>query len=141
MVIIVHFIIGHYLNLSRIYGFKPCIFVQPNFFNMKKHIFDYYIWKNAFFEFFSKMYIHLSSIGEEEVKRRGYEVLSLCEFEYSCCDFYCWLSLATLHSRNTNLVWRSSTSTSWSASLVKWIFLPLQSFFDDDHKNVHQSCF
>jgi len=25
------------LDLSRIYGFKPCIFVRPNFLRMKRH--------------------------------------------------------------------------------------------------------
>ncbi len=36
--------------------------------------------------------VHLSSIGEEEVKRRGYEVLNLCEFRYSC--FLLWIQLS-----------------------------------------------
>lgn len=117
------------MDLSKVYSFKPCMFVHPNLFNMKKHIFYYYVWKNELFEkkikclwllcvHLSSIAIHLPSIGEKEVKRRGAEVLSFCEFRYSWCDSCCELSLATPHSKSTNPVWQSSV-TSWPTSLVK----------------------
>ncbi len=39
-----------YLDLSRLFGFKPCIFMHlKENLNMKRHIFYYYIWKNTLF--------------------------------------------------------------------------------------------
>jgi len=89
----------------------------------KRHIFYYYVRKNKLFEFillnvFGCCVFIFLPFGEEEVKRWGAKVLSLCEFKYSCCNSCCQLSLATLRSKNTNLVWQSSM-TSWPRSLVK----------------------
>jgi hypothetical protein len=107
------------------------MFVCFNFFNMKNTSFVITYEKNKLFEkiikclwllcvHLSSIAIHFPSIGEKEAKRRGAEVLSLCEFKYSCCDSCCGLSLATPRSKNTNLVWQSLI-TLGPTSLVKQV--------------------
>lgn len=82
--------------------------------------------KNALFEFFSKMslaIVHSSFLhwwgGGEEERIWGFKLMWIWIL---MLWFFCWLSLAALHSKHTNLVWRSSASASWSTSLVKWMF-------------------
>jgi hypothetical protein len=76
----------HSMDLSKVYGFKPCIFMCPNFFRYKKTYFGLncickktffglnYIWKDTLFDFFSSkiflvVVIRFPCIGEEEKTR------------------------------------------------------------------------
>ncbi len=115
------------MDLSRVYSFKPCMFVCPNFFNMKNTYFYYYVWKNNCLNYFLNVFgccvfifLPLLFVFLPSVKRRRAKVLSLCEFRYSCCDSCCRLNLETPSSKNTNLVWQSLI-TLGPTSLVKQV--------------------
>jgi len=75
------------LDLSKVYGFKPCIFVHRSVFKREKtHLGLNYTWKNTLFKFFSSK-MSLVVARSSSLGGRGDKNLSFCRFRYSCWDF------------------------------------------------------
>jgi hypothetical protein len=83
------------LDLSKVSGFKPCMFVRPNFFRCEKtHLGLNYIWKDILFEFFpSKMSLVVAHSSSLNWWRGGNKNLRFYGCKYSCCDFWCGFEL------------------------------------------------
>ncbi len=75
--------LSYSLDLSKVYGFKLCIFVRLKIFLYKKtHLWLNYLWKDTLFDFFfpnffSMLHVHLPCIGEEEKEMRNKVSLDL----------------------------------------------------------------